>query len=101
MRNLAPADWIRGLPVSRSIYLITGFGQRTLQKALNFRFVLHQQQPHDLMLMHPCGVSVSSRCVYLFGVCGFATPPGEVALLLVTVAVVVDVASRVGLCLRT
>jgi hypothetical protein len=60
-----------GIP--RRFYMISGISQRTPQEALNSDFVLHQQQPHDLMLTRQ---STFPR-----------TPGGR----LVTVAVVVDV----------
>jgi hypothetical protein len=75
--------------------------QRTLQEALNFDFVFHQQQPHDLMFMHSCRVSVLNRRWWLFGFGGSPPHSGEVAFRLVTVAVVIDVTRRLCLRLRT
>jgi hypothetical protein len=89
-----------GPGVPRRFYLVSGFSQRTLQEALNFDFIFHQQKPHDLMLMHSSGV-LSQMHGRSCSVCGFATPLGEVAFRLVTVAVVIDVTRRLGLRLRT
>ena len=54
-----------GIP--RRFYLVSGFSQRTLQEALNFDFIFHQQQPHALMLMHSCRFSFRNRYLWLFG----------------------------------
>ncbi len=45
-----------GPGVPRCFYLVSGFSQRTLEEALNFDFILHQQNPHVLMLIYSCRV---------------------------------------------
>jgi hypothetical protein len=41
-----------GPGVPSCFYQVSGFSQGSLQEALNFDFILHQQNPHVLMLIH-------------------------------------------------